>query len=326
MKNSILKILSFSALFLTLQSCNDNVFFEKEFLEPISGDGTGGVVLIDQEETYTQSTQTRPLEILWVIDDSGSMNDEQISLATNFQIFINNFVQNNTDFKMAITTTDTSGTKGGNFITDSNILLNSTQAELDPNAFINNFQNMIMVGTSGSGYEKGLKASKQSAIKHPGFFSPDSYLAIVYVSDENDQSEGNATDYINYLQVLKHNHGLTKAYSIVNTNGSGPTGNGYTQGYDRYEAVSNLTNGSVSNINGNFSNTLLNISNEIFYLLDKFPLANTPYDKDSIKIFVEGVEQIGNWDYVSSSKVITFHSGHTPTVGSTVKVKYQTKQ
>ena len=48
-----------------------------------------------------------------LIDNSGSMRDEQRALGDNFEAFINEFVKKDIDFKMAITTTDTTRNNNG---------------------------------------------------------------------------------------------------------------------------------------------------------------------------------------------------------------------
>src|SRR5690606_26393323 len=45
------------------------------------------------------------IDILWVIDTSGSMQEEQDQLAANFGSFISGFVSKNYDFRIAVTTT-----------------------------------------------------------------------------------------------------------------------------------------------------------------------------------------------------------------------------
>lgn len=72
-------------------------------------------------ETFYQ-TSTREdvkIDIVWVIDNSLSMYDEQEALANNFDSFINGFIQKHFDFKMAITTIDPSHQTGTSIVTSS---------------------------------------------------------------------------------------------------------------------------------------------------------------------------------------------------------------
>ena len=62
------------------------------------------------QESFTQETnisiQKPSVDMLFVIDNSGSMQQEQKALADNFSTFIDNFLEKNIDFKIGIITTD----------------------------------------------------------------------------------------------------------------------------------------------------------------------------------------------------------------------------
>src|SRR5205085_9381823 len=47
------------------------------------------------------------IDILWVVDNSGSMNPYQTNLTNNFSSFINNFQNKGYDFHISVTTSDT---------------------------------------------------------------------------------------------------------------------------------------------------------------------------------------------------------------------------
>ena len=67
-----------------------------------------GVNVPKQCDAYTQ-LPVRKVDILWVVDSSGSMAPKQARLASNFQGFINQLVTANPpiDFHIAVTSTDT---------------------------------------------------------------------------------------------------------------------------------------------------------------------------------------------------------------------------
>lgn len=88
-----LKVFSIVFIFINLISCNKSI---------------DSFSLLMENSFFKQSTnyQARKIDILWVIDNSGSMETSQTSLAQNFQSFIQNFKNKNFDFQMAFTTTD----------------------------------------------------------------------------------------------------------------------------------------------------------------------------------------------------------------------------
>ncbi len=79
---------------LMLTSCNSH---------PVTVSAVAGVVE-RQERTTIEGTQA--MDILWVIDNSGSMCQEQKILRENFQQFIDEIRETNLDFHIGVTTTD----------------------------------------------------------------------------------------------------------------------------------------------------------------------------------------------------------------------------
>jgi hypothetical protein len=273
-------------------------------------------------ENFRQSAQeTKKLDIVWVIDNSGSMADEQADLGNNFDSFITQFINKNVDFKMGITTTDTSSNSlKGKMVTGSDTKLTSAAAAANPNRFMTDFKNLVNVGIYGSGWEMGLAATEGFMEKYAAsFIRPEAYLAVVILSDEEDQSSKAVSAYTNYLKSFKANPGLVKIYSIVNTNNVNTGGN--TIGHIRYRNASEQTSGIVSNIMDDFDDVLLDMGESIVNLLDSFALANIPVN-GTLKVFVNGVESSA-YSYDSGSNSIKFTAGNLPPVGAQVTVSYK---
>ncbi len=276
-----------------------------------------------KRETFRQaSNQIKKLDIVWIIDNSGSMSDEQDALGANFSAFIEDFITKDVDFKMAITTTDTSSSyKKGRMVYNSDIKLNSAAAQSDPAKFMDDFRNMVKVGTSGSGYEKGLEASEGFMEKYAAsFLRSDAYLAVVVLSDEEDQSSKAVDSYTDYLKSFKSEDGLIKVYSIVDVGLSNNQGYGVSTGYKRYADASKNTAGIVADIRDDFHNSLSEMGNSIINLLDSFALANAPVD-GTLKVFVNGVETT-NYTFDVASRSIKFDTASLPPVGAEITVTY----
>ena len=285
--------------------------------------GTTGVVHQEVSEVFQQSeSETKKLDIVWIIDNSGSMADEQSSLGTNFSAFIDDFITKDVDFKMAITTTDTSSSsKKGAMVSGSDTKLTSAKAKENEARFKSDFRNLVKVGTSGSGYEKGLEASEGFMQKYAmSFLRPEAYLAVVILSDEEDQSSKTVAQYTDYLKSFKNQAGLVKVYSIVDVGMSNRGGNGVTTGYQRYAQASTNTAGIVADIREDFYRNLSDMGDSIIKLLDSFALAHEPV-AGSLKVYVNGVLET-NYTYDAASHSIKFDEGHLPPVGAEVKVTY----
>lgn len=286
------------------------------------GTTTGGSNPVDVTENFIQKTEvSSKLDIMWVIDNSGSMADEQEALVRNFSAFIHEFINKNIDFKMAITTTDGTATKKGLMVPNSDVALTSAKAASDPTTFFNNFASMITVGTRGSGNEKGLEGTEGFLNRYGStFLRPDAYLAVVIVSDEEDQSAKVPSFYTDYLKSFKATAGLVKMYSIVDT-GLTNSGTGIKTGFQRYADATNLTAGIVSNIRDDFAQILATMGDSLISLLDSFALASDPIP-GTLKVYIDDVLTT-DYTFDAASRSIKFAQGNLPAVGARIRVTYQ---
>jgi hypothetical protein len=284
--------------------------------------GTTGVVHESKEEIFHQAaSQTKKLDIVWIIDNSGSMADEQQALGTNFSAFIDDFITKDVDFKMAITTTDaSSSTLKGKMVTGSDTKLTSAKAQANETQFKSDFRNLVKVGTSGSGNEKGLEASEGFMQKYAAsFIRPDAYLAVVLLSDEEDQSSKTVAQYTDFLKSFKSEAGLVKFYTIADINKTN-SGSGITVGAERYMQASNNTAGTIADIRDDFYRSLESMGDSIINLLDSFALGNDPV-AGSLKVYING-SLTTDYTFDAASRSIKFDSNHLPPVGAEVKVTY----
>ncbi|MBN8541720.1 MAG: hypothetical protein J0L82_15115 [Deltaproteobacteria bacterium] len=162
--------------------------------------------LLSESATFNQNSAeiNGKIDILWVVDNSGSMQTSQQAVADNFQRFIEKFRDNGFDFQIAVTTSDgykdmfvtgltQSVYKNGSYIdADGNTvqapkIIRPDTPDLDK-AFIAN----ILRGVSGSGDERVFQ-SLQAALANTtnqglGFPRQDAFLSVIIVSDEDDFS------------------------------------------------------------------------------------------------------------------------------------------
>ncbi|MBI3071755.1 MAG: VWA domain-containing protein [Deltaproteobacteria bacterium] len=166
--------------------------------------GDGGV---NVQETFRQPTeQPRKVDILFVVDNSGSMGDEQTNLRNNIATFINELTTSGADFQIGVTTTDliTTVTCDGGAVVDGGWTGDRGQLKAaggNPKILTSTMSNVATLfqqnadqGTTGWGIEKGLEAVRL-ALSEPlisttnaGFLRSDSALAVVIVTDEDDCS------------------------------------------------------------------------------------------------------------------------------------------
>lgn len=281
------------------------------------------VNLIDKEESFTQNTQKNgDLDILWVMDNSGSMGDEQDALAYNFDAFISEFLKKNVDFQMAITTTD--GTTGRNGKQIGNYkLLNSVEAKKNPYVFTNHFKQWIKVGTQGSGREQGLKTSNAFLDRYQSeFLRKDAYFVVVVVSDEEDQSEEKVQKYLDRLLGTKVNKGMIKVYSIVTKK---IINREWETIGKRYLQVTEATGGKSADIHDEFHTVLQDMGGSIVNLVDNFALAHAPY-QNKVQVLVDGVLVSSGYTFDAQSRLLKFNVNSVPKEGAKIIVRYQVEQ
>lgn len=294
------------------------------------------------------------IDILWVMDNSGSMATPQSNVANNFNAFINNFVTKNFDFKMAVTTTDaykaafgspasvakfrdgSGSTHSGYFVLDKNT----------PN-LVNNFMINITQGTSGSGDERAFSSFKSAlnSSLNAGFLRPDSFLAIIIVSDEDDFSWSNSAylyedyndprlhtvqSYVDYLDTLTGTTGALRRYNVSTISVldaaclavSDPDANIGI----RYMDIADKTNGVKASIcSSNFAASLDAIQNRISELSTQFFLTRVP-NPATIRVFINDIsvpnDGTNGWTYNSTANSIVFHGSFIPQQGATIAIDF----
>jgi hypothetical protein len=311
---------------------DDVVVVTPPVITPPSDDDDDDDVIIYPEvelqtasDSFRQSTNGSKLDILFVVDNSGSMADEQKALGANFKAFIKEFIQNDVDFKMAVTTTDTSRNNAGREYKDSMLRLTSERLKKNQSRFLKDFAKLVKVGTRGSGYERGIQASEVFSNRYANrWMRDDAYFVIVYMSDEEDQSRKAVKKQLKQIQKWKDNNGLIKAYSIVDMVPNRKRGPIY-RGYARYKEMSDLTGGEVASIKSDFHTTLLKMGGQIADLTRQFPLSQIPFDASKVRIFIDDIET-NEFTYDAVANSVKFDENAVPTAGSSIKVTYDVEK
>lgn len=181
-----------------------------------------GCVVVDGKFSfnYTATAGYGKVDILIVNDNSASMSFEQARLAPRFGNFISDLDGRNIDYRIAMTTTDVTGSRGGTLISykegtpyitpqhgDRYSLFNATiqrPETLSCEKFIanwirNNGGNVGSINSSEysrayeqncpSGDERGVYAANLVVKNNPSsFIRSDAHLAIIFLADEDERS------------------------------------------------------------------------------------------------------------------------------------------
>jgi len=298
-------------------------------------------------DIFFQTSETNNVDFIWIIDNSGSMRNEQNILAENFDLFIDAFLEKSIDFKMGFTTTDTAGRGSKNphngEFTGSVPVLTS---DMDPEFLSNHFKENVRVGTDGSGRERGLEAALKAVKKtnrtesiNYRFIRPDALLAIIIISDENDISPDSTYSYIKSIRSIKGKNSDVTIFSIVDTTAESfedpirepidldlyYSHRWKNPGGLRYINASEETGGTVCDIHRDFAYSLLRISNEISDLARGFKLTGEPA-AETIEVRIENLkiprDRENGWVYKKSDRSIVFRGDYLPEPESRIEISY----
>lgn len=239
----------FVLVLMVLLGCNEANLRDITKLFP---SGSGAVLEPEPIHDVVAQAIKPETDILWVIDDSCSMADEQTKLAVNFHAFADYLINSDLDWHIGVVSTDmTNATRSGRLVEVSGIRF-IDPLTINPQAV---FSSMAQLGIYGSGYERGLLAGWTAlALPNPevrhanrGFLRDDASLHVIVISDENDQSapDINRFEFTTYLRDLKADPDIPVTFSAI----VGPL-TGCIGAYPgtEYIAVAEATGGVVASI------------------------------------------------------------------------------
>jgi len=313
-------------------------------------------------KAFSQATINNKVDILWVIDNSLSMDPLQQNLINNYSAFMTTFKGKNFDYQMAVTTSDAylaaadyrndpalAKFRDGAGTSHSGVFV-VTPSDPDPLA---TFMININQGQFGGGDERVFQSLLDS-LKSPlntGFFRTGAFHAVVILSDEDDFSnysrwEGTGGDH-NYAQT-----GLLSVDDVISQldaiTGSTSTKRNYNVSAitvmdsacqaqhsanapsaivgTRYIDIVNRTNGVLGSVcDSSFASSLQNIQEKIIELSTLFPLDREP-DVKTIRVAVNGQfinqDEKNGWTYLTSENAIQFHGSAVPPAGASIQVYY----
>lgn len=205
-------------------------------------------------------TENQKVDILFVIDNSGSMAYEQKSMASRVRNFLD--VVKGLDWQIAVTTTDPGNIALGDgrlvplYGKTGSYILTSSMSDADARTTLGM---TLQRPETGSGYEQGIlttyraiERSLASTNNSTKFIRADSQLAVVLISDEDESANGPKNDPANLVKYVQDTFQGQKAmsfHSIIARPGDKAclSGEGYAAGF-RYEQMSKLTGGVIGDV------------------------------------------------------------------------------
>lgn len=295
----------------------------------VIGCDSGDYVYFDDPPEIVRSEKTYPLrnilrdariDILWVVDNSGSMTDIQNNIIRNTSLFMQEFMQDNImQWRMGVMSTDQRQ--------DPFLGFTRTFNSNDPDP-VGEFQKAIgNLGTNGSASEDvfyNVARGIGLQVPYDKFYRNDAHLAVIMVTDEREQSTRHGQQYraipfLNSIRSLKTADKIIRfygAFQFTDLDDCGWTGSDRYAG-SPFEEVITLTNGiHMSACVSDFGSKLAEIGKDIVSLVDipRIILEERPVIK-TIRVLYNGLtlpggkeSEGGFWYYSKYFNTINFYN------------------
>ncbi len=307
------------------------------------------LVKLDGDDVFFQ-LEAGEVDVLLVVDNSGSMQPYQDQLSTNFEEFLTYFEEGNVDYQIGVVTTSVQPSVPFGDCSQADVDAIPPAGQLAGGTWITPdsadgdalFQELVAVGTCGSGFEMGLE-SAYLAVSDPlasgenaGFLREDAYLSIIFVSDEQDASPMSVNEYINGFRNVKgqRSREIFNASALVVTAVDDCSANQVNAGANpgtRYLDVADQTDGVIGNICADdFGQIVTELSLTSSRLTDTFFLSDSP-EPASLIVGIDGEEvpcDAGRWVYDkvedggAEVPAIVFDRAQLPPPNSKITVQY----
>ena len=261
-------------------------------------------------DSFTQINSVNGVDIIWVIDTSGSMSSYNPQLYAGIGAMLNALPA--TGWRLAMVAAD-----GNRSEHESQFPLLPGDTVLDAESM---HQNML-TGHMEQGFDSIYRFIMYNTYAQ-SWLRPDAALLVVFVSDENEQSTNftQVQDFVNWFGSLRG--GATYVSSVVNF----PNANSMCAHYvnpinigDRYMDAANHFNGQIVDICApDWSAGVVDAAVQIAPI-DSIELTYKPSAEDSIRVFFNG--QL-NWDWAYDSLTNTIYFTPEPEAGVLVEVGY----
>ena len=261
------------------------------------------------EDVYEQP-ESPAADILFVVDDSSSMDDEQAALALYGASLISTLTESATEWHIAAITTTSAALRGP-------VITRDTENPTDE------FATQIMPGTAGAHDEKGIEmaytALNGEAAPGTPFFRDLARLVVIFISDEEEQSDLiDPWDAAAYFQEIKDPR-MVLAHSVTALSGDGCTVESYGT---RYAELTSMVGGLRIPICGDWSAIVGDLAAASVVKLDRFLLSRTPLT-DTIEVRVDGNIATG-WVYDEETNEVVFElEAAVPEAGAEVSISYE---
>lgn len=267
-----------------------------------------------QVDEITQVT-VPAVDVLFIVDNSGSMSEEQRSLRDNFSLFMQYFTDSGLDYHVGVISTDCDSPRNkGVLVEDSTGGTAYIDDSFTGEEATASFQQRANLGTNGSSDERGKDAAWAALVTNAssssaGFMREEADLSVIVISDERDWSHDvTVNEFSSWMTSLKPD-GATYFSSVVGL------GNGCVtaeRGTGYLEVTDNVGGIEWDICSTDYASLLDQLGLQAAGLKNEFFLSLVPVE-DSIEVSVTDPEdnvtsyEAGtDWTYSASRNSVTF--------------------
>ncbi len=285
--------------------------------------------IVNKTHRVKEAQSASKVDIVWVIDNSGSMGDHQDNLRTNSDIFIQNFSQSaGISWTISLLSTSLSedpylgfGGPDLNWMTP------------DPVAV---FQRVIRrLGVSGDGRERSFDPVMRQIKDSPTYLRKDAILALIFLTDAKDQSDVETSEFLSFLAQTKGSLKKVVSYGILGPQdwGCNVTDSEWNYAGSTFEEVITATNGKTFKLcSPDFGTALAKLSKDLVQLVanPRFYLEHRPKASTIRVLFGQTVlpngppEKGGLWTYDFELNAVVFNDlSFAPGDDDKVQIEYE---
>lgn len=307
-------------LFIFLSSCANEVDFKVN----------------EKSQDFAQDVKyNKKLDILFVVDNSASMNLVQKQLVDQLPYMFDSLQSLNMDVHIATTSTTMNKyfKNVGRFVGEPKFITNET-----PN-FLEEVKKKIFIGEDGSTIEEGLSSmatvlsESYLATEGKGFLRDDSFLNIIVLSNEDDSSPEGWNKYAEFLDKLRPNYeDGTKSWSLnffgvlSMTDNCSSSDWGYKYPGYKYMQLVDYSGGFKGSLCGNdLYRSVSNMKARIIQILTDYKLNQDP-KIESIRVYINNVEvpksDTNGWSLIADKKVVRFNGTAIPKAEDSIRVDF----
>lgn len=294
--------------------------------------------LPDESVNFPQSVSyNNKVDILWIIDNSTSMQQHQERLAAQIPALVSTLNSLKMDYQMAVVTTTLGGVAnpdGGKFIGSPTYVTKNT-----PN-LVNVLSSRMVLGQAGSNNERGLESMAKAlspsylANEGRGFLRSDALLVVIALSDEDDKSavSNPVNYYTNFLDSLKarwvdgSRSWVFNFIGVLSASSQCRTFNDYAEAGLTFMELADVSKGTKQSIcSNNLAGAVSNIRARIYQILTDFKLNRVPV-VSSIVVKIAGVvvprSTVNGWDYIPETNSVRFYGNAVPAADVVISVDF----